>query len=60
MAGKDAPGGIGLGLWITRQFVVAMEGSITVESDLGQGATFAVELPTRADGRGDAPGIAIT
>jgi len=60
IAGKDAPGGIGLGLWITRQFVMAMEGSITVESDLGQGSTFAVELPTRADGNGAAPGMAST
>jgi signal transduction histidine kinase len=58
IAGKDAPGGIGLGLWITRQFVEAMEGSITVQSDLGQGATFAVELPTRTDGHANGPGVA--
>jgi signal transduction histidine kinase len=45
LAGRDAPGGIGLGLWITRQFVEAMSGSITVESDLGKGATFVINLP---------------
>jgi signal transduction histidine kinase len=45
LVGKDAPGGIGLGLWITRQFVEAMAGTISVESDLGRGSTFVVELP---------------
>jgi signal transduction histidine kinase len=45
LAGRDAPGGVGLGLWITRQFVEAMAGTIRVESELGQGATFVVELP---------------
>jgi len=45
LAGQNAPGGIGLGLWITRQFVEAMAGSIRVESELGEGATFVIELP---------------
>jgi signal transduction histidine kinase len=38
-------GGFGLGLWITRQVVEAMGGSIQVVSRLGEGATFTVELP---------------
>jgi signal transduction histidine kinase len=52
IAGKEGPGGIGLGLWITRQFVEAMAGSIRVQSRLGEGATFVVELPVadRAEG----------
>jgi signal transduction histidine kinase len=40
-------GGLGLGLYITRQIVQAHGGSIRVESALGQGATFTVEIPRR-------------
>ena len=38
-------GGLGLGLWITRQIVEAHGGTIHVESAPGQGATFVVEVP---------------
>jgi signal transduction histidine kinase len=38
-------GGLGLGLYITRQIVDALGGTIQVESEQGQGATFIVELP---------------
>ncbi|HLL03085.1 MAG TPA: ATP-binding protein [Myxococcaceae bacterium] len=38
-------GGLGLGLFITKEVVEAMGGSVRVESELGQGATFTVELP---------------
>jgi nitrogen-specific signal transduction histidine kinase len=38
-------GGLGLGLWITREIVTRMGGSIAVRSAVGQGATFTVELP---------------
>jgi CheY-like chemotaxis protein len=41
----DAQQGTGLGLTITRQFVQMMGGSITVESTLGKGALFRVDLP---------------
>jgi two-component system cell cycle sensor histidine kinase PleC len=37
--------GVGLGLWITRQIVEALGGSIRVDSELGKGSTFIVELP---------------
>lgn len=37
--------GLGLGLWIVRQIVEAMGGTITVESEPDAGATFTVELP---------------
>lgn len=37
--------GLGLGLYIVRQILEAHGGTIRVESELGQGATFVVELP---------------
>lgn len=38
-------GGLGLGLYVTRQNVQAMGGTVDVRSTLGQGATFTVRLP---------------
>lgn len=38
-------GGFGLGLWISREIVSAHGGTIEVESEVGEGATFIVELP---------------
>ena len=38
-------GGLGLGLYISRQIIEAHGGRIRVESMLGQGATFVIELP---------------
>tara|TARA_R110001599_G_C12276844_1_gene662663 strand:- start:8567 stop:10969 length:2403 start_codon:yes stop_codon:yes gene_type:complete len=44
-------GGTGLGLVITHNLVDLMGGSITVESNLGQGAVFKVRIPFAVDSR---------
>jgi PAS domain S-box-containing protein len=41
-------GGFGLGLWIARQIIETMGGRIHVDSELGVGSTFTVELPRSA------------
>lgn len=41
----EGPGGVGLGLSITRHLVSLHFGSIRVESRVGEGASFTVELP---------------
>jgi signal transduction histidine kinase len=38
-------GGLGLGLYVCRTIVEAMDGTIAVQSELGTGSTFTVELP---------------
>jgi signal transduction histidine kinase len=43
-------GGLGLGLWITRTIVSAMGGTVGVQSAVGKGATFTMELPKRLPG----------
>jgi PAS domain S-box-containing protein len=41
-------GGLGLGLYITKQIVVALDGTISVQSAPGRGAVFTVDLPLAA------------
>jgi signal transduction histidine kinase len=42
-------GGFGIGLWVVRSICVSFGGSITVDSTVGAGASFAVSLPRRSD-----------
>ncbi|MCP3098867.1 PAS domain-containing sensor histidine kinase [Myxococcus sp. K15C18031901] len=45
LASERHYGGLGLGLWIVKQIVDAMDGRILVRSAPGKGSTFTVELP---------------
>lgn len=47
-------GGTGIGLTICRRLVAAMGGSIAVESVVGTGTTFRVEIPCEITARGEA------
>lgn len=38
-------GGLGLGLWISKEIVKALQGTLLVESQLGAGAAFTVRIP---------------
>lgn len=44
----SAVAGTGLGLALSKTLVEAMQGSLTLQSEVGQGSTFVVELPIAA------------
>jgi len=48
-ASSDNFGGLGLGLYIARAVVQAHGGAIRVDSELGRGATFTVDLPIASE-----------
>lgn len=48
--GTDKSPGTGLGLYLVNEMVTLHKGSVTVDSDLGRGATFRVELPMSQEG----------
>jgi signal transduction histidine kinase len=47
--------GLGLGLWICRQIAEAHGGTLCVESEVGSGSTFILELPHAPPGAASAP-----
>lgn len=49
--GRIGDGGSGLGLYISRRLAEAMDGTLTVDSEKGQGARFTLELPSFKDRR---------
>ena len=52
-ARTSRPEGLGLGLYISREIVTRLGGSISVESVVGDGSTFRIRLPIAASGRGE-------
>ena len=44
---EQRSGGFGVGLWIVRNICLAMGGTVSVDSTLGEGACFTVMLPRR-------------
>lgn len=53
MSTRRKYGGTGLGLAVTKELCDLMAGEITVESELGQGTTFTVQLPVEVVKEGD-------
>ena len=49
-------GGFGVGLWIVKSICLALGGTVSVESEVGKGATFTVILPRKRQAQHDRTG----
>jgi len=45
LEGRKRPGGAGLGLCIVKKYVALHKGKVWVESELGKGSTFTIQIP---------------
>jgi signal transduction histidine kinase len=55
---KPPEEGTGLGLWMVRTSLMAMKGTVTCETEVGQGSTFIIRLPvTKPTGSHETPAI---
>jgi PAS domain S-box-containing protein len=54
-AAPEAGGGAGLGLHLCRSFARAMDGDVSLASELGRGATFTLRVPVRVLAHDEAP-----
>ena len=55
---ENSPGGLGLGLYVVKKFVAAMDGTVSVCSRPGEGTTLCVKLPAeQAESRQSAADI---
>jgi signal transduction histidine kinase len=59
VGGRCTPGGLGLGLYISRRIVESLGGRIQAESKLGEGSRFTLILPRRTTASREQPQLGV-